>query len=73
MFESRHRVFAPALALAITAISLVGCDATQDGDASPPPPTEVATARFNLDTGVVPTAIDLLFAPGAGVPLPTAR
>src|SRR5512139_932615 len=67
MFESRHRVFAPALALAITAISLVGCDATRDGPAYPLQPD--AYARYNLDLakGIldVPYPMDPVFFIGS--------
>lgn len=61
MFESRHRVFAPALALAITAISLVGCDATQNGEASPPNPPTPPIANFSDVTGKVPYPFDFYF------------
>ena len=68
MFESRNRLFATALALA-TGIALGGCSASQDGDPLPAPPTESAIANFNLATGAVPSALNLLFAPDAAVPL----
>lgn len=59
MFEFRHRVFAPALALAVTAISLVGCEATQDGDAYPLTPDPIA--NFSDVTGKVPYPFDFYF------------
>jgi hypothetical protein len=61
MFETRHRVIAPALALAIIAISLAGCDSTQDGDPSPPLPPSTFEALFNPLAGVSPWPTDLLF------------
>ena len=72
MFESRNRPFAPALAAALAGIALGGCHASSDGPESPPPPTEVAIAKFdiNLATSVldVPYPYDLYFAiPGAPV------
>ena len=60
MFETRNRVFAPALAAAITALALGGCSASQDGDPLPPPPSDVAKANFDIATGKLPTAINLL-------------
>jgi hypothetical protein len=59
MFESRNRVIAPALALAITAIALTGCDATKDGGASPAFPVPVA--NFSDTTGKVPYPFDFYF------------
>lgn len=69
MFETRNRVFAPALAAAITALALGGCSASQDGDPLPPPPSDVATAYFNISTGKLPYPTDLFFAPSASAPL----
>jgi hypothetical protein len=69
MFETRNRVLAPALAAAITALALGGCSASQDGDPQPAPPTDVATAYFNISTGRIPYPIDLFFAPSAETPL----
>jgi hypothetical protein len=59
MFESRNRVFAPALALAVTAIALAGCDATKDGGATPAAPVPVA--NFSDTTGKVPYPFDFYF------------
>jgi len=59
MFESRNRPFAPALAAALAGIVLAGCHASSEGPESPPPPTEVATARFDL-AGVLPSSTNLL-------------
>jgi hypothetical protein len=69
MFETRNRVFGPALAATITALALGGCSASKDGDPSPPPPSDVAKANFDLTTGKVPYPIDLFFAPSAETPL----
>jgi hypothetical protein len=69
MFETRNRVFAPALAAAITALALGGCSASQDGDPLPPPPSEVAKANFDIATGKLPYPTDLFFAPSADAPL----
>ncbi len=63
MFESRNRPFAPALAAALAGIALGGCHASSDGPESPPPPTDLATARFDLATGVLPSATNLLIGP----------
>ena len=54
MFESRNRPFAPALAAALAGIALAGCHASSEGPESPPPPTEVAIAKFNIATGTLP-------------------
>jgi Bacterial virulence factor lipase N-terminal len=72
MFESRNRPFAPALAAALVGIALAGCDSTQDGPETPPPPTEEAFARFDINLAAsvldVPYPYDLYFAiPGAPV------
>jgi hypothetical protein len=69
MFETRNRVFAPALAAAITALALGGCSASKDGDPLPPPPSEVAKANFDIATGKLPYPTDLFFAPSADAPL----
>ena len=72
MFESRNRLFASALAVALAGIALGGCHATTDGPESPPPPTEVAFAKFDINLAAsvleVPYPYDLYFAiPGAPV------
>jgi hypothetical protein len=69
MFESRNRLFWPAMA-AFAGVVLGGCEASNDGPASPPPLTEVATANFNTTTGFLPHPIDLFFAPSAAAPVP---
>ncbi len=69
MFESRNRPFAPALAAMLAGIALAGCHASSDGPESPPPPTEIAKANFNIATGQLPYPTDLFFAPSAAVPL----
>ena len=69
MFETRNRVITPAIFAAVTAIVLGGCSASKDGDPSPPPPTEIAKANFNLATGQLPYPTDLFFAPDADAPL----
>jgi hypothetical protein len=65
MSETRHRVIAPALALAIIAISLAGCDSTQDGDPSPPDPPSPPIANFSDVTGKVPYPFDFYFTGSA--------
>ena len=72
MFEFRNRLVAPALAVALAGIALAGCDSTQDGPESPPPPTEIAFAKFDINLAAsvldVPYPYDLYFAiPGAPV------
>jgi hypothetical protein len=69
MFETRNRVFAPALVAAITALALGGCSASKDGDPLPAPPSDVAKANFDIATGKVPYPVDLFFAPSADAPL----
>jgi hypothetical protein len=69
MFETRNRVFAPAIAAAFTALALGGCSASQDGDPLPPPPSDVAKAYFDITAGRVPYPIDLFFAPSTETPL----
>ncbi|MDH5277173.1 MAG: hypothetical protein OEW88_12185, partial [Gammaproteobacteria bacterium] len=61
MFESRNRLFAPALAAALAGIALGGCHASSDGPESPPPPTDVAVANFSDVTGKVPYPFDFFF------------
>jgi hypothetical protein len=65
MFETRNRAIAPAIYAAVTAIALGGCSASKEGDPLPAPPTETATAKFdlNLATLALPTAINLLMGP----------
>ena len=63
MFETRNRVIAPALLAAVTALALGGCSASQEGDPLPAPPSEVAKANFDIATGKLPTAINLLMGP----------
>ncbi len=72
MFESRNRLFASALAVALAGIALGGCDSTSEGPESPPPPTEIAFAKFDINLAAsvldVPYPYDLYFAiPGAPV------
>jgi len=62
MFESRNRLFAPALAAALAGIALGGCHASSDGPESPPPPTDVAVANFSDVTGKVPYPFDFFFS-----------
>jgi Bacterial virulence factor lipase N-terminal len=69
MFESRNRLFDVALVAAVAAMTLGGCEATQDGDPFPPPPTETMTAYFNTTTGRLPYPTDLFFAPNADAPV----
>src|SRR3954447_15219918 len=61
MFESRNRLFWPAIAV-LGSIALGGCSASSDGPASPPPPSEDFKALFNLATGAIPHPTDLFFA-----------
>ena len=61
MFESRNRLFGPALVV-LAGIALGGCSPTQDGDPSPPPPTEDFKALFNPTTGALPHPTDLFFS-----------
>jgi hypothetical protein len=70
MFESRNRPFAPALAAALAGIVLAGCHASSEGPESPPPPTEEAFAKFDINLAAsvvdVPYPYDLYFRfPGA--------
>jgi hypothetical protein len=60
MFESRSRLSALSLALAVVALS--GCEASKDGAAMPPPPTETMKALFNPATGAIPHPTDLFFS-----------
>ena len=60
MFESRNRLFAPALA-ALAGIALGGCHASSEGPESPPPPTELAVANYSDVTGKVPYPFDYYF------------
>jgi hypothetical protein len=47
---------------------VTGCHPSSDGgEESPPPATEVATAKFNPATGSLPYPIDLYFSPTPGV------
>jgi dienelactone hydrolase len=59
MFESRNRLLAAVLAVALTGSGLGGCEATKDGDPFPPPPTEVFKAEFRFN----PTGTTLPFLP----------
>jgi hypothetical protein len=61
MFESRNRLFGPALVV-LAGIALGGCSPTQDGDPSPPPPTDEFKALFNPTTGALPHPTDLFFS-----------
>lgn len=63
MFESRHKVIAPALALAITSMALIGCSATKDGD--PYPLTPAPVANFSDVTGKIPYPFDYFFTGSA--------
>lgn len=60
MFESRHKVIAPALALAISTMALIGCSASKDGDPYPQPITTFK-ADFNPTAAFMPYPIDLYF------------
>ena len=62
MFESRIRLWAATLAAAVAGMGLGGCEATKDGDPSPPPPTEVFKAEFNTTSGALPYPTDLFFS-----------
>lgn len=62
MSESRNRLLGAALVAAMAATMLSGCEATQDGDPSPPPPTEIFKAEFNTTSGSVPYPTDLFFS-----------
>ena len=67
MFETRNRLFWPAMA-SLAAIAVAGCHPSSDGgQESPPAATEVATAKFNPTTGSLPYPIDLYFSPTPGV------
>src|SRR5215213_7218716 len=61
MFESRNRLFWPAIAV-LGSIALGGCSASSDGPASPAPATEDFKALFNLASGAIPHPTDLFFA-----------
>jgi len=61
MLESRSRLFAPALAVALAGIALGGCDSTSEGPESPPPPPTNFEALFDPLAGVSPWPTDLLF------------
>ena len=63
MLEVKTRLVAPAL-MALTAVTLVGCSASQDGPNFPPPPTTVATAKYNISTGDLPYPADPYFFSG---------
>jgi len=60
MFESRRRILASVAALS-AAVVLSGCEPTQDGDPSPPPPSQKFRALFNPSIGYLPWPHDLLF------------
>lgn len=86
MFESRNRLLAAALAVALTGVGLSGCEASKDGPPSPPPPPSTFEALYNPLGGVSPWPTDLLFlgtddgtinfsgltAPFGGTPFTTA-
>ncbi|HEX7373328.1 MAG TPA: hypothetical protein VF277_00005, partial [Steroidobacteraceae bacterium] len=63
MLEVKTRLVAPAL-MALAAVTLVGCSASQDGPNFPPPPTTVASAKFNITTGDLPYPADPFFFSG---------
>ncbi|HET7777942.1 MAG TPA: hypothetical protein VFL07_05270, partial [Rudaea sp.] len=63
MLEVKTRLVAPAL-MALAVATLVGCSASQDGPNFPPPPTTVATAKFNIATGDLPYPADPYFFSG---------
>ena len=68
MFETRNRLFWPAMA-SLAAFGVAGCHPSSDGGTeSPPPASEAAIARFNPATGILPYPIDLFFSPTPGVP-----
>lgn len=63
MVDAKTRLLAPALAL-LAGVALSGCEASKDGDPSPPPPPEAFVANFSVTTPVpvLPFPTDLLFA-----------
>jgi len=63
MLEVKTRLVAPAL-MTLAGV-LAGCSASQDGGNFPPPPTEVATAKFNIATGDLPYPADPFFFSGS--------
>ncbi len=64
MLEVKTRLVAPAL-MALAAAVLAGCSASQDGGNFPPPPTDVATAKFSIATGDLPYPADPFFFSGS--------
>lgn len=63
MVDAKTRLLAPALAL-LAGVALSGCEASKDGDPSPPPTPEAFVANFSVTTPVpvMPFPTDLLFS-----------
>jgi len=64
MLEVKTRLVAPAL-MALAAVALAGCSASQDGPKYPPKATEAAIAKFNTATGDLPYPSDPFFFLGS--------